>query len=299
MKKKILSFYLLTLSFFVFAFDRPIVKNISAIPGKINTITITWTLPTNPKPEISTLKVYRTLKRITDFKELENEVPVATVEADSNGYTDQVPNYKEYFYTVLAKCGSKIQTEIISSQNSTVNGVHLTIPEPKQQKDTSNSDKNKTYEDGSLREKPLPFLDIIQNQKAEKIQLSVQAESVAKTLGKDSKESLKNSFLKPYIFEIDLISPEAGDDFLLFEILRKYFIQQKYSESQKELSKLLGTNISQDVLNRAVFYLGQSYYFQGKYQNAVKSFLKVYEIYPELSKKWVTCSLDLLEIPEF
>ena len=132
-----------------------------------------------------------------------------------------------------------------------------------------------------------------------KIEMSLQAKSVAENLGSDKNKLKNKNFQKPYIFEEDLISPDGGDDFLLFEILKNSFIRQNYSESQKELLRLSGTKISEEVLNRATFYLGESYYFQGNYQNAVKNFLKVYEVFPELSKKWITSSLDLLEIPEF
>ncbi len=299
MKKNILFLTIFTVfSSFLFAFDRPIVKNISAIPGKINTITISWTLPESPKPEISTLKVYRTLKQIENFSELKDETPIATLESDSTGYTDQVPNYKDYFYTILAKCESKIQTEIIPSQNATVNGVHLSIPEVKSEKKQNLEKQQKAYPEGTLREKPLPYLDLIKKQNEKKVEMNLQAKSVAKNLGLENKTKIEK-IKKPYVFEEDLISPEVGDDVLLFEILKDYFIQKKYTECQAQLSKLLRTNISESVLNRSTFYLGESYYFQENYEAAVKSFLKVYEIYPELSKKWISSSLDLLEIPEY
>ena len=61
---------------------------------------------------------------------------------------------------------------------------------------------------------------------------------------------------EPYVFEEDLISPDGGDDFLLFEILRDSFIQKKYSKSEEQLKKLISTNRAKSVTERAKFYLG-------------------------------------------
>lgn len=299
MKKNFISI-LLTLFFLpVFSFERPIVKNINAIPGKINTITVTWTLPENPNPQITEIKIFRTLKQIKNFSQLRDENPLASLPPDSTGYTDKVPNYRDYFYTVIAKTKNSLETTVIPSENATVKPVHISLPEPEPKKDTGKVKAQKTYPDGTLREKPLPYLDLLEKKNEVKIEMSLQAKSVAENLGSDKNKIKNKNFQKPYIFEEDLISPDGGDDFLLFEILKNSFIRQNYSESEKELSRLSGTKISEDVLNRATFYLGESHYFQGNYQSAVKNFLKVYEVFPELSKKWITSSLDLLEIPEF
>lgn len=299
MKKNFISILFMLIFLPVFSFERPIVKNITAIPGKINTITITWTLPEDANPQIIEINIFRTLKQIKNFSQLKDENPLASLPPDSTGYTDKVPNYRDYFYTVIAKTKKSLETTIIPSENATIRPVHISLPDPEPKKDTGKEKVQKNYPDGTLREKPLPYLDILEAKNEVKIEMSLQAKSVAENLGSDKNKLKNKNFQKPYIFEEDLISPDGGDDFLLFEILKNSFIRQNYSESQKELLRLSGTKISEEVLNRATFYLGESYYFQGNYQNAVKNFLKVYEVFPELSKKWITSSLDLLEIPEF
>lgn len=128
--------------------------------------------------------------------------------------------------------------------------------------------------------------------------MSEQVKSVAKNLAGQTKEK-EVTVLLPYIFEDDLVSPDGGDDFLLFEILRNYFIQKNYTDSVTQLKKLLGTNRTAKVTNRAMFYLGQSYYFQNNYQQAINSFLQVYDAYPELAKKWIDSSLDLMKLPDY
>ena len=83
------------------------------------------------------------------------------------------------------------------------------------------------------------------------------------------------------------------------EINVRDFIQKNYTDSITQLKKLLGTNRTEKVTNRAMFYLGQSYYFQNNYQQSINSFLQVYDAHPELAKKWIDSSLDLMKLPDY
>ena len=83
----------------------------------------------------------------------------------------------------------------------------------------------------------------------------------------------------------------------MFEILKNYFIQEKYAQAFINLERLSKTNIDEKVLNRAYFYMGQSLYFCANYEEAITTFVKVAEIYPELTKKWIILSLDALNLP--
>ena len=100
--------------------------------------------------------------------------------------------------------------------------------------------------------------------------------------------------MTPYVFEEDLISPDGGDDYLLFEILKNHFVQQDYEETVSQIQKLTGTNINENTRNRAFFYMGEAEYFLVHYENAVKTFVKVEAAYPVLVKKWLDASLDRL-----
>ena len=114
----------------------------------------------------------------------------------------------------------------------------------------------------------------------------------------DNVYDVKNDeYIHPYIFQEDLYTPDGGDDFILFEILKNYFIQEKYDQAFISLQHLTKTNIDEKVLNRAIFYMGQSLYFCANYEEAITTFVKVAEIYPELTKKWIVLSLDALNLP--
>ena len=58
------------------------------------------------------------------------------------------------------------------------------------------------------------------------------------------------------------------------------------------MNQLIGTNISEETRNRAYFYLGESQYFSGNYEEAVRSFVRIQQVFPTLSKKWLEASLD-------
>ena len=90
-----------------------------------------------------------------------------------------------------------------------------------------------------------------------------------------------------------MTEPSGGDDYLLFDILKTTFIKKKYGECSEKLIKFLGQNRSKDVTNRAIFYLGECYYYTGDFSKALGQFLLLEDVYPALSRKWSESTLDL------
>ena len=150
--------------------------------------------------------------------------------------------------------------------NSTVNGVHLKLqtkkPETKPQKE-----EEKLYTGGTKRETPLPYLDIIEGLNEENL---ISDETVDSTKEFTASKKDDSEILSPYFFEEDLVSPDGGDDYILFDILKNTFVQRKYSDAGTQLKKLVKRNISTSVQNRAYFYIGETEYFLGNYEEAVK-----------------------------
>ncbi|MBR1640391.1 MAG: hypothetical protein IJ688_13490 [Treponema sp.] len=288
--KKFLSALIIFISASLLFAERPIVQDIQAMPGKNNRINIFWALPENPDEEITSLQIYRSNKQITSYSQIASLNPLASLAPDFTGYTDIVPDMNEYFYAVIAVTKAPYDL-ILLSFNSTVNGVKVTTEikrrEPKK------TEYEKFYPDGSMRETPLPYIDFVENTDKEKDRL-ISDKTISATNSLTSKTSKKTASLNPYVFEEDLISPDGGDDYLLFEILKNYFVQQNYEETVSQIQKLTGTNINESTRNRAFFYLGESEYFLGHYENAVKTFVKVEHAYPTLVKKWLDSSLDRL-----
>lgn len=289
MKKAFSIISLLFFSFILFA-EKPIVRDIQTEAGKGNKINIYWTLPENPEKEISSFLIYRDTRQIASFSQIKNLEPIAQISSNFSGYTDSVKDFIDYFYCVLAitKDSTSPYDLILLSFNSTVKGAHIAVNS--QQKEPQKKETEKLYYEGTLRETPLPYIDIVENSIQPNPTVSEEAAFAAQTLTNKSKK--KEPILKPYIFEEDLISPDGGDDYLLFEILKQYFVQKHYEEAIVQLNKLAGTNIKENTRNRIYFYIGECEYLTGEYENAVKSFVKVQDAYPILSRKWINSSLD-------
>lgn len=270
--------------------EKPIVQNIQASVGKGTKIHLSWTLPQNPDKQITSLMIYRSNKPITSYKQIIQMTPIAVLNGDVSTYIDSVSDYKDYFYAVVSYTDS-VYDIILVSVNSIVNGVHLTVPKKTAEKNTKEKEE-KLYEEGTLRETPLPYLDILSSD-TEKSTLSDNAIKTAKELAKSSTED--SSDLLPYFFEEDLISPDGGDEYILFEILKNTFVQEKYTEANSQLRILVNRNINKDVMNRSYFYIGEAEYFLGNYEEAIKAFIQVYD-YPLQTKKWINASLLKLSV---
>ena len=274
---------------FVFA-DRPLVRDIQARAGSGTKVRITWQLPKNPEPEIESYLLYRTTEQITSFSQLKNIQPITALTPDRAGYTDQLSDLRDYYYTIISQTVKGPYDVVLLSFNSTVTGVHL-IAKKQSEAPAEKKDYETVYPDGTLRKTPLPFIDMIDGIDAEPLVSEQTVTQISSLTGGSSKTS-KNPLLTPYIFEEDLVSPDGGDEYLLFEILKTSFVTKKYKETIEKLNQLIGTNISEETRNRAYFYLGESQYFSRNYEDAVRNFVKVQAAFPTLSKKWLEDSLD-------
>lgn len=285
MKKIVCLFTILFCTLSLFA-EKPIVSDIMARTGKGSKINITWTLPTEPDEEISSLLLFRNTKQITTYSQIEALNPIAELSADMTGYTDNVTDFNDYYYAVIAVT-NKPNNVILLSFNSTIIGAHVATKVKKTE--TVKKEYEKYYPEGTLRETPLPYIDLFDGiDKKETASKEVQAST--NSLLTSSKNT--KALLTQYIFEEDLVSPDAGDDYLLFEILKTSFVTRKYNDAINQLTKLIGTNISENTRNRAIFYLGESEYLSGNFEESVRTFVKVEQAFPTLVKKWLDSALD-------
>ncbi len=296
MKKNVIVLsLLLAIAASLCAQNKPIVTDIQAVAAKGTRINIYWTLPQNPEPQITKLLIYRDTRPISSYNQLSSAYFVAELPAEACGYTDSVGDYNDYFYAVIAFTDRPFDL-ILVSMNSTVDGVHLIAPQQKDIEPKKKSDE-KLYTDGTLRETPLPFINYVEGQGQGDTLISDEiAKSATQFSGYSSKSG--RTPVSPYFFEEDLISPDSGDDFLLFEVLKNTFVQEKYEEAIVLLNKLNGTNISESVRNRVLFYIAEAYFFTGDFEEAAKGFVKVAHVYPLQTKIWMNYTLDRIAIPE-
>lgn len=293
MKKLTLFFVFCTFISFLVAqkLDEPIVNNIQANALKGTKINVTWQLPQTPNEEIKTLYLYRNTKPITSYTQILSLNPLAILEGLTTSYIDSVKDYNTYYYAIITFT-SKPYELILPSVNATVKGAQLIVPEPKIET-LQNKEEDKLYNQGTMRETPLPYIDFLEEPSSN---TTISDSVVQKTSSFSAPNIKKNTTLLPYFFEEDLISPDGGEEYILFEILKNTFVQQEYKEAKRQLNLLVQRNISLNVLNRSYFYLGECEYFLGNYDSAVKYFVQVSQYFPLQTKKWINETLAKIEL---
>ena len=293
MKRFKLFLVIFFLAFSLNAQVKPIVQDIFAQAGNGPRINVYWTLPKNVRPAITKLLLYRATQPITSYSQIEKMLPIAELSPETTGYTDTISDFNDYYYAVIV-CNDRPYDLILISMNATVTGAHLTavVPEKKQY---NYEEPEKLYLDGEKRKTPLPYIDYVEGMNSEQQISEYTAKSTTQFY---SGSQNNNNEITPYFFEEDLISPDGGDDFILFEILKNTFVQEKYEEAIVELKRLTNLNINKDVQNRTYFYMAEAQFFIGQYDEAVKNFINASSAYPQLTKKWINYSLDKLRLPE-
>ena len=318
-KKTAITLLFAFILFKTFSQTSPVVTRIDATGESSNLITVSWSLPENLKNiYVSSFYIYKSNKPITSYASIQDIKPLAKLPHGTLAYNDYTSENVEFYYAVVSattegelnsnglfwdeeldkleqKGEEKIYPLIIPGVNATIKGAKIKIKKLSQTeaKPQVKDETKKTYENNKLREQPLPFVDVFGEEKNHIAKISKNTEYKAKDLG--NTKPIQKKLLTPYIFEEDIILPAGGDDYFLFDILKKYFINKKYKQSIAQLSAFLAQNRSTEVQSRAKFYLGQSYYFEGEYSKALINFLEIEDTYPILTKKWMDSALDFYE----
>ncbi len=272
---------------------RPIVRNIQAKQIDSNKIRISWKLPSVFTADA--LFIYKDTQPFTSNSQLTDDKKLATVKPNAVAFTDIVKTYQDFYYCVVAVNSDGIYSIVLPSINATAQGVSVSKP-AKKENTKQEAEPVKSYPAGSMRELPLPYLDVIQDFDREPTVFGKEAQAAGIELA-DGHTRPELVRMTPYIFEQDLAAPAGGDDYLLFEILKNHFVKKGYSDAVDALKEFLAVNRSEEVTNRAVFYLAQSQYFCNRYRAALLLFLFVEDSYPAETKKWIDSALDYYELP--
>ncbi len=268
--------------------SKPIIENLTATMISTGVVKLQWTTTTSFTAD--KILIYRGLKPFVSKSQITGTTPVAEIDPEKNSYIDTINNYREYFYAAMVKqTDNSIYTIVLPSINATIHGVkqeRYSNIAPQQNEETEH-----TYTAGQKRELPLPYLDFIEDLNKQPTAFSKKTMDSVKDL--INPEEGQNIYLDPYIFDYDMVSHDRGDDYYLFEILKSSFILKNYEKAAKDLQNLLRVNRSEEVTNRAIFYLAESQYYNGRYRHALTLFLYVQDQYPILSKKWIESTLNL------
>lgn len=279
--------------FFPLASESPIVKNIRA-ESSDKIIFIRWDLPKNPDEKLQAFFIYKDTKPILNFSDIKNASPFLRLDANETSAHDEASDFKTYYYAVVSLTDKGLYDVVIPAMNATRSGIHRLKKIVAKKITPQKTENERLIPKGSKRGIPLPALQIQSAENSTNEKISENAKTKARNLSNDfSREKI----LEPYIFEKDLIAPDGGSDFVLFDILRTTFIKKKYRDASEKLSRFLSLNADNEITIRATFYAGESLYFLGEYENAVRMFLRVYNDETALAKKWIDASLDALRVP--
>ncbi len=284
---------------------RPMVKDVSAsISTEKGQVLLTWAISEESVAQISELFVYRNVGSIVKTSTLSLLSPRATLNARDSSYIDEVSDYNAYYYAIVART---IDGYIYDVVIPTVNATNVPVAKTRAKEvitanTTTSNDRFKNATptiDASvtapLRERPLPYIDILSTDKAEAV-ATITNETLEITQ-LEANESIHSAYLQPSILEKDTNGERAtGDDYTLYLIVSSDIMDSNWKQAQEKLLQFLQINRSTDATARANFYLAQTYYFQRDYRNALTYFQKSEKLYPIYSKQWIEESLNRFTI---
>jgi hypothetical protein len=96
---------------------------------------------------------------------------------------------------------------------------------------------------------------------------------------------------RPQAFARDLETPAGGEDSGLMRIVQSSFSKRDWENARADLLHFLSLPHSNDTESRARFYLGQTWYFAGKYREALIEFLSVQSRYSAEANEWIDAVL--------
>ncbi|WP_428768890.1 tetratricopeptide repeat protein [Treponema sp. HNW] len=306
---------------------RTVVSDIS-VQASERAIVLTWSIKPDAVPHIKELCILRSFERISSipreirafeeasansnmYKEDKSLLRIGAVPPETTEYTDTdtEPN-KTYYYAVAAVTASgDVYDLIVPALNASVRGVSPKDSRAAGQKQRESlpdyvNEKQKTEEEMSpvpektpeiIRGKPLASLRIFPETPPARVQKTGERvqKKAENAIGNGAGHREKEADILPGDTSDRGMS---GDDYSLFVIVDSLVKTKKWNEAETELKRFLQINRSEEAAARAYFYLGQSLYFNGNYREALACFQNSRVLYPVLSKRWSTETLDAYRI---
>ena len=269
------------------------IKEIKAV-AKSDAILLTYTASRLDRELI----IYRSTSPIIENNDLVGAILIDSVSSDILSYTDRPIPGIPYYYAVFDAVSLKIgKPRLTHGQNI------LSVPVEIQLADIST--QTGAYQ--NTRAQPLPFLqlnDSIQTGESlrsslpfstiETMPLSADTRVAVESLLKSKEVSLSID-PEPTILPPDVINPDNADPYALSGILTATFLNEAYEDAEIVLRSYLGIKRSEELTSRAHFYIGQCYYFLGKYREAFIEFLFAEDIYYAESQVWIDILYEKLK----
>ncbi|MDR1787608.1 MAG: hypothetical protein LBR16_04070 [Treponema sp.] len=95
----------------------------------------------------------------------------------------------------------------------------------------------------------------------------------------------------PRAFSEDMNTAVAVGEYSVRAIVQRYFLRRNWQTARDELRRLLNAPLDAAEQARARYYLGQSLFFCGSYQESLYEFFSIQIQYPEEAREWIAAAL--------
>jgi hypothetical protein len=99
---------------------------------------------------------------------------------------------------------------------------------------------------------------------------------------------------RPRAFPQDLETPVGGEEYALRSIVQGAFAKREWEDAAKQIARYLSLSRTPATEARAHYYLGQSYFFSGRFSEALFEFLLVQSQYHAEAQEWIDAILPRL-----
>lgn len=158
----------------------------------------------------------------------------------------------------------------------------------------------------ALRQRPLPLLQLQQDLQTGDVlpQTRITVPEEPQEVSEETRAAVERLFgeasrgVREEV-EPTVLPPERDEEGksaarTLTGIVQDTFLAERWSETEDLIARFLSVNPPRDVRARAYYYRAQSYYFQGKLQDALFEFLLARGEYRQEVRPWVTHVLERL-----
>lgn len=229
--------------------------------------------------------VLRSLAPISAAEDLSNAIDLGAIESAARMYQDFPIPGVTYYYAVLDRGLLESGRPAVSpGDNATASGVSLPAPELRPEPDRAES--------GDLRGAPLPTLSLSEGLSGHGGQAVHDAPAPSLTAALSPRTARSESALlsridrvwtepavEPEIFTEDITPGTSAEERSLSEIISFALMRRDFETAELLFTNFLSVRRSQEIERRARFYLGQSLFFQGKYDQAVMTLLPIRETF--------------------
>jgi len=256
-------------------------------------ILVTFT-SSNPDRE---LIIYRSTSPIKNRNDLVYAQPLRTIPSSQKSFKDfpvpGIPYYYAIFDSSLIKIG---EISITPGSNATLTpseialGSRVGLPESiiSRPLPLPLLHISKTIETGKdLSRTTMPLSDTTQ-------QLSPSTVKAVNALLEKIPDRGQPDLEPDVLPEDKDIETAGGEQYTLLSILYTEFAEKRWRENEILLNNFLSVHHSEDIEIRSHYYLGQVYFFQGKYKNAFMEFLLAQNSLYSETKPWMDAIFELL-----